>query len=125
MTRLRQRQSEDARKNIQKNDCVSFIGCMGNKNNGHLSSDRLKMDTTVKRLVQSSSSDKPFQYYTEGMWAHEWLNISHSRLVFVSLEEKENSIHVFDKKGDIVRSISLAKTTKLTIKVNKDIDHLR
>ena len=98
---------------------------MGNKNNGHLSSDRLKMDTTVKRLVQSSSPDKPFQYYTEGMWAHEWLNISHSRLVFVSLEEKENCIHVFDKKGDVVRSISLAKTTKLTIKVNKDIDHLR
>ena len=125
MTRLRQRQSEDARKNIQKNDCVSLIGCMGNKNNGHLSSERLKMDTTVKRLVQSSSSEKPFQYYTEGMWAHEWLNISHSRLVFVSLEERENCIHVFDKKGDVVRSISLAKTTKLTIKVNKDIDHLR
>ena len=36
----------------------------------------MKMETRVRRLVQSGSNNKSVPYFAEGMWAHEWLNIS-------------------------------------------------
>ena len=125
MTRLRQKQSEDARQNIQKGDCHNFKSCFSIRKPNTPSLDSLQMETRVRRLVQSGSNNKSVPYFAEGMWAHEWLNISRTRLIFVSLEEKEMSIDIFDKKGDIVRTISLKNTSKLTLKVNKDIDHYR
>ena len=83
------------------------------------------METTIKKLVQTGTTEKPFQYVAVGMWVHEWLSTSHSRLVFLTLEDKERVIQVFDKKGDIVRSIPLKNTSKLIIKVNKDVHHYR
>jgi hypothetical protein len=125
MTRLRQKQSEDARKNIQKRDCVNLMSCLSVNKPSKPSFDTLQMETKVRRLVQSGSTNKGVQYFAEGMWAHEWLNISRSRLIFLTLEEEDMLIQIFDKNGDIVRSISLKNTLKLTLKVNKDVDHSR
>ena len=125
MTRIRQKQSEDARKNIQQRDCINLMKFLSAPKEHNVSLSKLEMETKVKRLVKSGSAEKPTQYFAEGIWAHEWLNISRSRLVFLVLEEKEKAIQVFDKKGDIVRSMSLLNVSKLTVKVNKDIEHTR
>ena len=125
MTRLRQKQSEDARKNIQQKDCISLINCLSLPRENDVSKHELQMETKVKRLVKSGSSESASQYFAEGMWAQEWLNASHSRLVFIVLEKTQKAIQVFGRKGEIVRSISLSNVTKLTVKVNKDIEHSR
>ena len=125
MIRQRQKQAEEARKNVRKTDCATLIGCISIKQENNLSLDKLQMETTVRRLVQTGTMEKPFQHFVDGMWVHEWLNISHSRLVFLTLDAKEKLIQVFDKKGDIVRTISLKNASKLTLKVNKDLNHSR
>ena len=126
MTRLRQKQSEEARKNIQQKDCISFMNCLSTKSDVNVTKNELQTDTKVKRLIKSGSAEKSKQFFAEGMWAQEWLNVSRSRLVFVVLaEEEQKAIQVFDKKSDLIRSISLKNTTKLKVKVNKDIEHSR
>ena len=125
MTRMRQKQSEDARKNIQQKDCLNLMKLLSVPNKSNDSLSKLDMETKVKRLIKSGSTEKPIQYFAEGMWAHEWLNISRSRLVFLVLEEKQKAIQVFDKKGDMVRSLSLLNVIKLTVKVNKDVENSR
>ena len=124
MTRLRQKQSEDARKNIQQKDCISLMNCLSAPKENDVSKNELHMETKVKRLVKSGSANAT-QYFAEGIWAQEWLNASNSRLVFIVLEETQKAIQVFGKKGEILRSIPISNTTKLTVKVNKDIEHSR
>ena len=101
------------------------MGCIQSKQTNNSSLEKLQMETTIKKLVQTGTTEKPFQYVAVGMWVQEWLSTSHSRLVFLTLEDKERVIQVFDKKGDIVRSIPLKNTSKLIIKVNKDVHHSR
>ena len=125
MTRLRQKQSEDARKNIQQKDCISLMNCLSIPKENNVSKNELRMETKVKRLVKSGSADNATQYFAEGIWAQEWLNASNSTLVFIVLEETQKAIQVFGKKGEFLRSISISNTTKLTVKVNKDIEHSR
>ena len=125
MIRLRQKRSEEARKNKKQKDCVNLIGCASVKHGSDCSLDKLQMEGIERRLVRSSSTKKPVEYIANGMWAHEWLNISHSRPIFLTLEDEEKSIQVFDRKGDVLRSIYLRNTSKLTLKVNKDVDHSR
>ena len=83
------------------------------------------METKVKRLVKAGATENATQYFAEGIWVHEWLNASNSRLVFIVLEETQKAIQVFGKKGEILRSIPISNITKLTVKVNKDIEHSR
>ena len=48
MTRLRQKQSEEARKNIQQKDCISFMNCLSTKTDINVTKNELQSETKVK-----------------------------------------------------------------------------
>ena len=122
MIRIRQKQSKEARKYKNQGDSVSFVGCTSAKHGAYCRLNKLHKGGNE---VQSSSTIDESSCNDNGIWAQEWLSISHSRPVLVTLEDEDTSLKVFNKKGEVLSSIHFENASKLTIKLNKDVESCR
>ena len=125
MIKLRRKHSEEAKKNENPKDCVNLVACTSGRYASTYSLEKLKVNGIVQGIVKSGSTSEPLEHFVNGMWLHEWLGTSHSRRIFLALETEDQTIHAFDKKGDVLRSISLKNVYRLVLKVNKDTDHCK
>lgn len=122
MMRLRQKHSEDAKRN-KKQGYVEFIKSATTWPHVNGLTDKKRM-AQLNIATQMNSSKEPVKFLSNVLWAHEWLDSSHSRPVLLKLETVEDkTIQVLDSHDDLLRSISLIHVSKLTIQINKDTDH--